>query len=116
MDVDRLKRHGLYSLSLVANELRTAKSELTRTLGLEPEDLSDTDQYSNPSVQHLLNHLVGILQRVERRTGSSSVAYNWYRTEPLVGFGNATADQLVRENKATLVHAYLDHIETGGFA
>ena len=39
-------------------------------------------------------------EHVERRFGSALVAYAWYRSEPLPGFGGQTAMQLVRDGKA----------------
>ena len=116
MELEQLIKDDVYSPSLIADELRTRKSELAETLGLKREVLSRNNRIRAKKTQILLRQMVEILHRVEKRTGSILVAYAWYRSERLIGFGDATADRLVREGKSRYVHAYLDHIESGGYA
>ena len=57
-----------------------------------------------------------ILRRVENYTGSPAlVAYAWFRSEALPGFGGKTADELVREGHASYVHSYLDRLIAAGY-
>ncbi len=51
-----------------------------------------------------------------RRRPPALVAYAWFRSEALPGFGGKTADELVREGHASYVHSYLDHVMAGGYA
>ena len=60
--------------------------------------------------------MLEILKRVKTQTGSLWSAYVWFRSEPMAGFGGMTPSQLVREGKASHVHAYLDRIMAGGYA
>ena len=61
--------------------------------------------------------MVGILRRVEDYAGCSAlVAYAWFRSEALPGFAGLTPDRLVREGKASYVHAHLDRVMAGGYA
>lgn len=116
MVLQEMIEDGAYSPTLIARELRTRKSELAETLGLKQEVLSREKRIRSTKTQMLLRQMLEILYRVEKRTGSILVAYAWYRSERLVGFGDATAERLVREGKASYVRAYLDHIEDGGYA
>ena len=116
MKLEQMIEDGVYSPTLIARELRTRKSELAETLGLKKEVLSREKRIRSTKTQMLLRQMLEILYRVEKRTGSILVAYAWYRSERLVGFGDATAEQLVIEGKASYVQAYLDHIEDGGYA
>ena len=63
------------------------------------------------------DEMMKILHRVEGYTGSPPlVAYAWFRSEALPGCAGVTPGQLVRQGKASLVHAHLDRIMAGGYA
>ena len=106
-----------FSPALIAGALRTTKAEIADTLGLSRDALSRTTRINATKTQTRLREMVEILHRVEDYTGSPPlVAYAWFRSEALPGFGGMTADQLVREGNAAHVHAYLDHVMAGGYA
>ena len=106
-----------FSPALIAGALRTTKAEIADTLGLSRDALSRTTRINAAKTQTRLREMVEILHRVEGYTGSPPlVAYAWFRSEALPGFGGMTADQLVREGNAAHVHAYLDHVMAGGYA
>jgi hypothetical protein len=44
------------------------------------------------------------------------MAYAWYRSEPLAGFDNRTAMQLVQEGRAQQVLDYIDAVDAGLYA
>ena len=106
----------VFSPTLVAEALRTTKSEIAGTLGLGKDAFTRASRIRARKTQVRLRQMLEILNRVEAATGSSLAAYAWFRAEPLPGFGGATPDQLVREGKAEHVHAYLDRIMVGGYA
>ncbi len=106
----------VFSPTLVADVLRTTKTEIAATLGLGKDAFSRTSRVRARKTQTRLRQMLEILNRVEAVTGSPLAAYAWFRAEPLPGFGGATADQLVREGRASHVHAYLDRITAGGYA
>lgn len=106
----------MFSPALVAEELRTTKSEIARTLGLGADGFARASRVRARKSQTRLRQMLEILNRVERVTGTSLAAYAWFRGEPLSGFGGATADLLVRQGKADDVHAYLDQVMAGGYA
>jgi hypothetical protein len=57
--------------------------------------------------------MVEILNRVTPRFGSALIAYAWYRSEPLPGFGGLTAMQLVQDGHAAQFMEYVDAVEAG---
>ncbi len=106
----------VFSPTLVADALRTTKSEIAATLGLGKDAFARASRVRARKTQVRLRQMLEILNRVEAATGSPLAAYAWFRAEPLQGFGGATPDQLVREGRADHVHAYLDRIAAGGYA
>ena len=106
----------VFSPALVADALRTTRSEIACTLGLGRDAFSRASRIRARKTQTRLRQMLEILNRVEAETGSPLAAYAWFRAEPLPGFGGATPDLLLREGKADHVHAYLDRIMAGGYA
>ena len=106
----------LFSPTLIADALRTTKSEIAGTLGLGKDAFTRASRVRARKTQVRLRQMLEILNRVEAVTGSPIAAYAWFRAEPLPGFGGATPDQLMREGRGNQVHAYLDRIMAGGYA
>jgi hypothetical protein len=59
---------------------------------------------------------VEIILRVVDWAGSLERAWAWYRTQPIPGFGNLTADESVKQGRTDAIRTYLDRIGVGGFA
>ena len=116
MQFQQFVENQLFSPTLVADALRTTKSEIASTLGLGKDAFTRASRIRARKTQARLRQMLEILNRVEAATGSPLAAYAWFRAEPLPGFGGATADQLLREGRAEHVHAYLDRIMAGGYA
>lgn len=116
MRFQELTDDQVLSPALIAAELRTTKAEIASTLGLGRDALSRASRIRASKTQARLRQMLEILNRVEAETGSPLAAYAWFRSEPLPGFGGATADLLLREGRAEHVHAYLDRVGTGGYA
>ncbi|MDE0056640.1 MAG: MbcA/ParS/Xre antitoxin family protein [Defluviicoccus sp.] len=106
----------MFSPALIADALRTTKSEIAATLGLGKDAFARASRIRARKTQTRLRQMLEILHRVEAATGSPLAAYAWFRAEPLPGFGGATPDRLLREGRAGEVHAYLDRIAAGGYA
>ena len=116
MQFQQFVENQLFSPALVADALRTTKSEIASTLGLGKDAFTRASRVRARKTQARLRQMLEILNRVEAATGSPLAAYAWFRAEPLPGFGGATPDQLLREGRAEHVHAYLDRIMAGGYA
>ena len=106
----------VFSPTLIADALRTTKSEIAGTLGLGKDAFTRASRVRARKTQVRLRQMLEILNRVEAATGSPIAAYAWFRAEPLPGFGGATPDRLMREGRGDQVHAYLDRVVAGGYA
>jgi hypothetical protein len=75
--------------------------------------VSRRDRIGSVKTQKRLREMVEILNRVEPRFGSALIAYAWFRSEPLAGFGGQSAMQLVQDGRADEVMAYIDAVDAG---
>lgn len=106
----RIEPHAL------TDALRISQAELAQTLGLSRESVSKRSRVESPGVQRRLREITEILNRVLPWAGSELAAYAWYRSQPLPSFGDMTAEELVRQDRANEVRTYLSRIAVGGFA
>ena len=116
MKLHEFVENEAYSPTLIADALRTTKSEIAGTLGLGTDAITRPSRVRAHETQIQLREMLEILDRVDAVTGSPLAAYAWFRSEPLPGFGGATPGLLVREGNADQVHAYLDRTMAGGYA
>lgn len=108
--------NGLFAPSKIATTLRTTRDEVARTVGLGRDAVQRKDRIASDKTQRRLREMVEVLNKVEPRFGSALMAYAWYRSEPLAGFGGLTAMQLVRDGRAGDVLDYIDAVDAGIFA
>ncbi len=116
MQVEKLVEDRIFSPALIADELRTTRRELARTLGLGADALTRSTRIRARRSQTRLREMVEIMNRIEPELDSPIAAYAWFRSARLPGFGGATPHMLVRDGKSDRVHAYLDRIAAGGYA
>lgn len=113
MHIESFAENGVFAPARIAAVLRTTKDEVARTVGLGRDALMRADRVQSPKTQKRLREMIEILNRVEPRFGSALIAYAWYRSEPLAGFGGLTAMQLVRDGHAAEVMDYIDAVDAG---
>lgn len=113
MHIEAFAEGGLFAPARIAEVLRTTKDEVARTVGLGRDALVRADRVQSPKTQRRLREMIEILNRVEPRFGSALIAYAWFRSEPLAGFGGLTAMQLVRDGRAADVMDYIDAVDAG---
>ena len=113
MQIETFAEGGHFAPNRIATALRTTLDEVARTVGLGRDAVMRQDRIASPKTQKRLREMVEILNRVEPRFGSALIAYAWYRSEPLAGFGGLTAMQLVREGHAGDVLEYIDAVDAG---
>lgn len=113
MELTNLAQDGVLMPARIAETLRTAKGELARTVGLGEDALQHHARAASNRTQHRVQEMVEVLGKVESRFDSALIAYAWYRSEPLAGFGGMTAMHLVRDGRATDVLDYVDAVDVG---
>jgi hypothetical protein len=116
MRLEAFAEHGQFAPSRIAEQLRTTRDEVAQTVGLGRDAVLRPDRIASAKTQKRLREMVEVLNRVEPRFGSALIAYAWYRSEPLAGFGGQTAMQLVREGRANEVMEYIDAVDAGVYA
>ncbi|MGB7404364.1 MAG: XRE family transcriptional regulator [Pacificimonas sp.] len=104
------------SVDLLVAQLRTTKRELGETIGVAPEALSRRSRRLSPSIQMQLRHLVEILNMVSGQFGNLMMAYAWYRSEPLIGFGGRTPEEIAKDGNFDGLRAHILRRLNGGFA
>jgi hypothetical protein len=105
-----------FSPRLIAEQLLTTVDDVARSTGLGRDALSRKDRIDTPKTQTRLREMMEILNRTSPRFGSDLLAYAWYRSEPLAGYGGLTAMHLLREGRADEVMDYIDAVDSGIFA
>ncbi len=96
--------------------LHITKSELAIASGLSRDDVAKAAVRNSAATQSRLLEMSEIIDQVILWAGSIPTAYAWYRSQPLPSFGDATAEELVRQGQGERVRAYLGRIADGGFA
>ena len=96
--------------------MHITKSELALAAGLSRDAVSKAARSGSVVTQARLREVSEIINRVIPWAGSELAAYAWYRSQPLPSFGDATAEELVRQGLGEKVRAYLGRIAAGGFA
>lgn len=110
-----LKNGGVDPLK-ISRDLGITKSDLAETLGLPADALVRDERIRADKTQARLSELLEILTRVEPWSGGLRSAFAWYRSQGIPALGDATAESMVKTNRAALVRTYLDGVAAGGFA
>ncbi|MEM7444356.1 MAG: hypothetical protein AAF414_13610 [Pseudomonadota bacterium] len=100
----------------LAVELRTTKREIGETIGIAPESLSRKARIASAATQTSLRHLVEILNAVTPTFGNLVMAFAWFRSEPIVGFGGRTPEQIVKDGEFDALRAHIQRRLAGGYA
>lgn len=116
MTIAAYTEKSLFSPRLLAEGLLTTQDEIARTAGLGRDAIARKERLASAKTQTRLREMVEIVNRLTPRFGSALVAYAWFRSEPLPGFGGLTAAGLVQKGAAAAVMDYIDAVDAGGFA
>lgn len=100
----------------LADAMRTTKKEIGTTLGLSPQSLSRKDRVATASVQTALRHLLEILNAVTPSFGNTLLAFAWFRSEPIEGFGGRTPEEIVKDGEFDALRAHVSRKLEGGYA
>ncbi len=107
---------GFVSPKAVADQFHTTIKEVAAFSGLSQDSVSKRNRVRSKSSQKRLRDIVLILNKVQPWCGASMQAFAWYRSEQLPGFGDLTAEDLVKRGMADAVLDYLSELAEGGFA
>lgn len=113
MNLAHYAEDSLFSPRRIAAGLLTTVDDVARSAGLGRDAVVRRDRLAQPRTQRRLREMMEILNRVQPRFGSDLIAYAWYRSEPLSGFGGLSAMALVQDGRADEVMDYLDAVDAG---
>lgn len=113
MDLAALAEEEGISPKKLAGTLLTTTAELGSSVGLPRDALSRADRVFSVKTQQRLRGLTEIINKIEPRFGNALLAYAWYRSEPIPGFGGNTAMQMVRAGHQDDVLTYIDSVDAG---
>lgn len=113
MHITDFKENGWFDPQKVADVLRTSPEEVAMTAGLSKDMLQNLAEIRSDDCQRHLREMAEVLDKLTPRFGSPLIAYAWYRSKPLPGFGGRTAMQVVQEGKAQRVLNYVDALDAG---
>jgi hypothetical protein len=107
---------GLLDPARIAKPLRTTVAELAESLGLGLDAVQRRERVGSVKVQTRLREFVELLNIMEPRMGGPLMAYARLRSEPLSGYGEWTAMELVRQGRAAEVHEWIASVDAGIYA
>ena len=116
MELIDLTDGDLISPDKLASKLRTSKREIGETIGISPESLSRKERVSSNATQTSLRHMIEILISVMPMVGNLIMAYAWFRSEPVIGFGGRTPDQIIKDGEFEALRAHIQRKLEGGYA
>ena len=116
MSLAQLTEDAVISPEKLASELRTTKRELGETIGIPQESLSRKARVESVSTQTSLRHLVEILHAITPVVGNLIMAFAWFRSEPIIGFGGRTPEQIVKDGEFEALRAHIKRRLAGGYA
>lgn len=70
----------------------------------------------SPAIQAKLGEIARIIARAAELAGDEDRAILWFRHQPIVGFANKTAEQLVEEGHAEAVMRDLERMAEGVYS
>jgi hypothetical protein len=113
MNFAAIADQSLFSPSLMAAVLLTTQDEIARTIGLGRDAIARKDRVGSAKTQTRLREMAEIVNRVEPRFGSALLAYAWFRSDPLPGYGGLTAMHLLQQGRAAEVMDLIDAVDAG---
>lgn len=103
---------------LWSSRLGVTLNQLARYTDIPEQSLKRPERLAKPLVQSRLLDVAAILRRVQHWFDSELQAWAWYIGQPIVGFGNLTAAEVVKQYGEKGVMAVQDYIsgkESGGY-
>lgn len=113
---DVLNRNGSVRAGRLSGRLGVSRAQLAAAAGLSGITGSGSAQLDSSETQARLRDIAEIMNRVQAWAGSEQIAFAWYRSQPLPGFGDMTAEDLVKQGRAEVVKQHLSRIAAGGYA
>ena len=104
---------GLLSPQRLAERLNISVAALASVLRLHRNTLAN---HGSPLVQERLGESARIINKASALTDDPARAVIWFRYQPIVGFDNKTAEELVAQGRSASVLRHLEDLVDGFYA
>jgi uncharacterized protein (DUF2384 family) len=98
----------------MAARLRVPLTQLSRLAHVNRNTL--TAKAGSAAVQERLGAIARIIAKAAELSGDEGRAIIWFRHQPIPGFGNKTAEEIVEDGHAEAILWYLEGLEAGVYA
>ena len=98
----------------MAERLRVPMAQMARLAHVSRNTL--TGKADSPVVQKRLGEIARIIGKAAELSGDEGRAIIWFRHQPIPGFGDKTAEELVEAGHAEAVLWHLRGMEEGAYA
>ncbi|WP_019832892.1 antitoxin Xre/MbcA/ParS toxin-binding domain-containing protein [Sphingomonas sp. PR090111-T3T-6A] len=112
--LDTIRDGDMIAPRLMAERLRVPMTQLSRIAHVNRNTLADRP--GSPSVQAKLGQIARIITRAAELSGDEGRAIIWFRHQPIPGFGNRTAEELVEAGEADAVIEDLERMAEGVYS
>lgn len=108
--------NGILIPRALAKKFHVSLEDFAIIIGLETNILTINNLIKSVSTQTRLNDMAKIIDCITPWCVNTDQACEWYRIKAIPSFGDATAMDLVKQNKGRAVLEYLERINEGGFS
>lgn len=109
--LDTVRDGDMIAPRRMAERLRVPMTQLSRLAHVNRNTLADKP--GSPAVQAKLGQIARIIARAADLAGDEGRAIIWFRHQPIAGFGNRTAEELVEAGEADAVIEDLERMAEG---
>ena len=109
--LDTVRDGDMITPRRMAERLRVPMTRLSALAHVNRNTLAEKP--GSPAVQAKLGQIARIITRAAELSGDEGRAIIWFRHQPIAGFGNRTAEELVAEGLADAVIEDLERMAEG---
>ncbi|UVO51372.1 MbcA/ParS/Xre antitoxin family protein [Sphingomonas sp. SUN019] len=109
--LDDIRDGDVIAPKRMADRLRLPMTRLSKLAHLNRNTMAARP--GSPAVQAKLGEIARIIARAAEMAGDEGRAIIWFKHQPIPGFGNRTAEQMVEDGHAAAVMWTLESMEQG---
>lgn len=111
--IDQVTECGQISPLKLADATQSTAAEIADAIGLSENRLLHPN---SPHTQKTLREFAEILAEACIAAGNPAAAFAWFRSDPLVGFGGRTPEQVFKDDGAQALVTHVRRRLAGGYA
>lgn len=112
--LDAIRDGDMIAPRRMADRLRVPMTQLSKLAHVNRNSLADRP--GSPAVQAKLGQIARIITRAAELSGDEGRAIIWFRHQPIPGFSNKTAEELVEAGQGDAVLEDLERMAEGVYS